>query len=510
MTRALHIFRKDLRRLRLHIGVFLVFLAAFAVLDIIYLPGPNSATEIPRAAAEVLLTLAAWWLIVTAVHEEPLIGDAEFWLTRPYTRSELLLAKLILFGAVISLPLLLADCLILVAQGLPLFSNLGGLALRQVATSLWLIVPTFVIAALTADMAQYALGWFVAAIYAIAVAQMKRSSPLLDNDFPWSILWILAFLSGGIMLLAVWRQYMSGRTRWNRVLFALALIPPTLPVSWDTALAAQQFFLPAAERANRITIRPAADRSVHLAPRVTPDVSCVEIPVDVTGVEEGWHLTMIGGSAKFHSGSRTLKRPAADGEAWLQQKDGAYWQTACVAERPSAEHFTAEVTVVFAVMEEKERMNRQIQGAPFSEPGIGKCEIVPSDGEARLLCRSAVRPPEPGLVQVNTGMSGMAIPLGPETVLHDAAGASPYTGNEGSEISYFNQAWAPLHVLPGFSPVFKWICLPEESGRAFLPALRGAFIDISFTERKPIAFLQRAYTVQDVVFAPKAVIVPIR
>ncbi len=500
MNLVLHIFRKDLRRLRLHIVVFAALVGAFAMLDIAYDPGPGSALEIPRSALEGLITLTAWWLVATAVHEEPLIGGTAFWRTRPYSRPELLFAKVLLFAAVILLPLLLSDCLILAAQGLPLLSQAGGLLLRQAAFGVWLILPPFGIAALTRDLTQYAAGWFLVAVCGVALLQLKGESPLLANDFSWSIVGMIAFFSAALMAGALGLQYRNGRTAWNRALFAFALIPPALPVSWDGALGAQRIFVPAADRAERIRIRPAADRLAHAAPRTSNDAFCVDIPVQVSGLEEAWHLVMVAGSAEFTTtGGRHLKRAGGDQESWLRQEKGEYWQTACVVGNPGGVHAAATVSAVFAIMDEEAQFIAQFRGEPVMAPDVGLCEIRPSGDEARLLCRAGVRPPATGIVRLHTGMSGQVIPPGAGVALHEAASGSIDAGPDGSDISYFNHAWAPWHVLPGFSPVFKWNCLVAEGGRGLRPALSGAFVDVAFVKRHPIAFLQRTFTVPDLV-----------
>ncbi len=194
-------------RLRLQALVFFGLVLSFVALDVMYQPGADSPLEIPRAAVEVLMTLGAWGLVAFAVHEEPLTGDREFWPTRPYDRRSLFLAKLMVLGTTISLPLFLADCAIVGLQGLPVFPNAAGLVLRSPCTAIWLILPPLAIAALTRDSAQYALGWFLMAIYAIVIVQWESGSPFLGNDYPWTIIWVLAASSALILAMSVWLQY---------------------------------------------------------------------------------------------------------------------------------------------------------------------------------------------------------------------------------------------------------------------------------------------------------------
>jgi hypothetical protein len=161
----------------------------------------------------------------------------------------------------------------------------------------------------------------------------------------------------------------------------------------------------------------------------------------------------------FRAGSGKLH------ESWLHRKDDGYWQTACAGE-PVHGKTAVDLTVVFALTTEEPRNNVEIRQNTVTEPGVGTCRVVQFEREAKLLCSAAVRPPARGTVQM-------------------------------SDISYFPHSWAPLGVLPGFSPVFKWFCLPDH-GEYVAPALNGAFVDLSFVKRRPIAFLKRTYTARDV------------
>jgi hypothetical protein len=462
MNKAVHILRKDLLRLRLPAMLFVALVVAFVVLDVTYMPGAESATEIPRAAVEVLLVLLAWWLVAGAVHQEPLTGDREFWPTRPYGRGSLLVAKLMVLGVTISLPLLLADCAILGLQGLPVFTNAGGLGLRVVATALWLMVPALALAALTANATQYALGWFLVAVYAVLLVQWKGESPFLNDDYAWNIVWVLAGLSAVILAVCVVLQYRGFGLVRGRVVFAVALLPPMIPVNWDMALGLQRQ-LPEAQRAERIQIAADPGRITQVT---NTAADCIDIPVTVTGLEEGWQMVTLGGSAVFRTGSRKMH------ESFLHRKDDGYWQTACAGE-PIHGKTAVDLTVVLALTTEEPRSNVQIRQNVVSEAGVGTCRVVRFEREGSLLCSAAVRPPARGSVQMGKDSGGER------------------------DISYFQHSWAPLGVLPGFSPVFKWICLPDH-GAFFGMALNGAFVDLSFVKRRPIAFLKRTYTVRDV------------
>src|SRR4051812_34967400 len=120
MRQAVHIFRKDVRRLLPEIVVTLLVVAAFIFLEVrraLWWPdllvNPSSAWDLVR----FLLPAAGWVLIARVIHAEALPGDRQFWLTRPYAWKSLLGAKALFILVFVNLPMLVADVIILGAYG---------------------------------------------------------------------------------------------------------------------------------------------------------------------------------------------------------------------------------------------------------------------------------------------------------------------------------------------------------------------------------------------------------
>ena len=66
-----------------------------------------------------LLLLAFWaFLCARLIQAEPIPGDRQFWITRPYEWSSLLGAKLLFVVVCIGIPLLAADASILGERGI--------------------------------------------------------------------------------------------------------------------------------------------------------------------------------------------------------------------------------------------------------------------------------------------------------------------------------------------------------------------------------------------------------
>src|SRR5208337_3681267 len=116
MRQAWHIFLKDVRRLRYELIVILAMTAAYAWLQGHWSPlysAQNGRVNLTAGLLRGFLLPMAWWYLASlAVYGEPLPGDRQFWVTRPYRWTSLLGAKLLFIVAFVSFPLLLADCLI--------------------------------------------------------------------------------------------------------------------------------------------------------------------------------------------------------------------------------------------------------------------------------------------------------------------------------------------------------------------------------------------------------------
>ena len=148
MKQALHIFKKDVRRLWLLISILIVTIVLFA-LELNLRIGLRWTSN---SLAELLVVPLIWFLISLAIHEESLPGENQFWLTRPYDRRSLLLAKIMMAVVVVALPLFIADCVILSERSFSVAGNFGGLILRQFVKAAWLIVPPFAVASVTRNL----------------------------------------------------------------------------------------------------------------------------------------------------------------------------------------------------------------------------------------------------------------------------------------------------------------------------------------------------------------------
>ena len=159
LPQPLHIFRKDLRHLWPETLVGIILLAAFAW------SAPFKGVASPFAFyANILdaflhiLIPVAWLVIISRlIHDEPLVGDRQFWTSRPYHWAKLLLAKLLYLAAFIYLPFFLMQIYLLKHAGLYPTTVIPALLHNLLLLTVILIVPIAAIAAVTSTFARLLL-----------------------------------------------------------------------------------------------------------------------------------------------------------------------------------------------------------------------------------------------------------------------------------------------------------------------------------------------------------------
>ena len=103
MFQATHILRKDVRYLWPEICFFSLLTALFGWKEELW--------------ASALLLITACYIIAKLILAEPIPGDTQFWITRPYDPKSLLAAKLSFIALFLNVPLISARVVILFRHG---------------------------------------------------------------------------------------------------------------------------------------------------------------------------------------------------------------------------------------------------------------------------------------------------------------------------------------------------------------------------------------------------------
>ncbi len=220
MTRALHIFEKDIRHLW---PMILAVVSLQALLATVTIHGLNtsrweSGWEVVPALFRLILPFGWAFLLAQAVLQDPPSGENSFWLTRPYTWQPLLTSKLLFALVFLQLPLLISDVVILQLMGLPL--NVPALLLRQLPFLALLTLPAVALSSLSRSIPQFCLlliGLVLACILINVWVFDAPSTPWTrHSDVP------VLLTASGLLLLAIALQF----TR--RISFSSRLLMPVL------------------------------------------------------------------------------------------------------------------------------------------------------------------------------------------------------------------------------------------------------------------------------------------
>jgi hypothetical protein len=163
MKQILHIFQKDARRHWPEILVSWLLLGLFTHHELhpwSKQPEAFSIGQFFLRARYITPTLLLFWcfLIVRIVHGESLVGDRQWWVTKPYVSWKLLSAKILFIIIFIALPLFRAQLFLLHGAAFPVLPYLGNIFVFQLSLLLVLFLPSLLLGSLTKNLGQALLG----------------------------------------------------------------------------------------------------------------------------------------------------------------------------------------------------------------------------------------------------------------------------------------------------------------------------------------------------------------
>ena len=171
----------------------------------------------------VLVPVSWWLLIARVIHAEALVGDRQFWVTRPYEWKKLLGAKALFLVVFLYVPLLIGQCLLLYRAGFSPLSFVPGLLFNLLLITTVIVLPLLAITTVTATFARVTvtlLAGLVCFIGYIAVSLYLSESASIPYRDHVSLPLIFCFCGVVVVL-----QYASRRVRVSRlVLTALPVL----------------------------------------------------------------------------------------------------------------------------------------------------------------------------------------------------------------------------------------------------------------------------------------------
>lgn len=233
MKQTLHIFLKDLRHLWIEIVFLLAVVAGFAW---IYpkrwvAPGhavnPSSEWALLAGFLKLFIVIGWWLLIARSIQDESLVGDRQFWITRPYERKYLLAAKGLFILCFVYVPIFLAQCSIMAQAGFNPGAHLPSLLYDLMLLTVVFILPATAIATVTSNLARLTLtilGVCLGLVAFVSLALALSSRGVLESSVPTNdFLSIPTLLCVFVMVVGV--QFVARRSALSRtMLLALPLV----------------------------------------------------------------------------------------------------------------------------------------------------------------------------------------------------------------------------------------------------------------------------------------------
>ncbi len=423
MKQTLHIFAKDARRFWPEIAVSLAIAALFVriypnqwLTQAGLYPvgfsgwGVFASPQGLQLLANVLTVLVpVGWLLLIArvIHGESLVGDRQFWLTRPYEWKKLLAAKVLFLLVFLYLPFVIAQLALLAEAGFRPFAYMPGLLFNLMLVTGALIMPLFALATVTSTFARIIiavvavlLGFVGFGVLASGLAPSKVSAPGgPDFSIP-----ILICISGGAVAL----QYATRRLWFSRLLLiglfltiGVAMMMPSDGGTVDRAFAARTR---SEESPLRIEFLHDTRHRVTGVQVQGSNLVQITIPVQISGIANGivimpQYVRVSGNSADGAHGS--IPWQPVDNLHYLsdtQDSSISFIMDRSIYERIKAAPILLQLTLALTQGQAGEATTIPLPATDFSVHDFGICspEIGLGDTLSQITgisCRSAFRQP---------------------------------------------------------------------------------------------------------------------
>jgi hypothetical protein len=424
MTQMLHFFRKDVRQ---HWPAILFSMAVQAVYvwdePRKWLPQEPEAGPFRAMMSEylpVLLMLAWCLLLVRVVQSESLVGDVQYWITRPVEWKVLLAEKLLFAAVFLELPLLIANLYLLIRGGFqPTASLTMKIVLGHAVFMGFVLVPLVALATVTAGIGQMALALIAVGVFAAGVIALTSYIPTqCFCETPDNAAGSVLFAACGAVV--IW-QYARRRTRLSRIILACAAV--AMPVfvigtPYDALLARRypalnSAALSPAEQPMQFALIEKIPSERHTSPPLAPDATkdvSIRMPIRISGISADTSVAV--------DGSR-LAVEAEDGSRW---KSG--WNYGGGPLFPDQQQYLAHFTVdknffnrvrshtvkaraSFAVTIWRDQHPMRVVATEglFAMPDVGLCSIRQERYSNNVVCRFPVQGPTLAFLQVDRNES---------------------------------------------------------------------------------------------------------
>ena len=438
LPQPLHIFRKDLIHLWPETVVALILFVAFAWSAPSGWTHSQYAGVIALLAAFLHLLMPISWLVVISrlIHDETLVGDRQFWTSRPYHWGSLLAAKLLYLVAFLYVPFFLMQVYLLKHAGLYPTTVLPALLHNLLLLTVIIVVPLTAIAAVTSTFARMLLAVLGGIIYLIVLAAVvgfmifQRMSPPALEPTALAVLILLPAI-------ALVYQYMTRRTTVARLMLIVTPVVAGILLLLTPATALIRHAYPVATAADAPKLSKLPD---GLGPteagtgrlRVERNQVLVGLPVTVTGADDKSNYMVKGVAATIDAPGVHWSSPY---NTAFGQEINAYNPVALVGLAVPMDVFNklgngaADVHLSIAAehLKASDPSTWKATLQPFSVPGHGICSYSQEDPDEPPTCRYPLVVPELNFVTAQVTAGSCSDPAAPKVPRRANLSAGPST-----------------------------------------------------------------------------------
>lgn len=463
MNQVTHIFAKDVRRFWPEITVVLAITALFAWLyPHTWRPEMQMGVVMPASDLAYLtaaLMPMSWWILITRlVHGESLVGDKQWWVTKPYEWPQLLGAKVLFAGVFVAGPLLIAQWTLLARAGFGAFGQLPGQGYDLLLIAIVLMAPVAALAEATSSFARLVLTAFGAVLVLIAdlVLIGWREIGHFSVAIPDGLTAILLLALIAVMIDAYARRRM-GRTR----LLLAAIGAAGMGLVWlgyaETLIASRY---PAAQNI-ALGLSVDGNRKATASGVVNNGVRSIALLLPVRGNGMGADEAAVVNAVQ-------VRVSAPDGQRWTSPWEGEYGFLLRSGDATSSLSVQVDEAFLQRVKTEPLQLDLRLAGTEMraagttqvamashdiAVPGFGVCSPVGdfmTSSFTSLTCRAPLR--DPGLTYVTVQWSDEACGNGATPA--DVSGAA-WVGSSSQSPANLNLAavWSSqIGLSNGFDP----------------------------------------------------------
>lgn len=430
MKQILHIFAKDTRHQWIEILISLALLAALVLRNPRYsfMTTGYAVSFSPWAGLgslswllTVLIPLSWWILISPVIHEERLVGDRQFWITRPYEWKSLLAAKVLFILVYLYLPLFLAQIAVLARVGFSPFAYLPGLLYNLLLITSLVILPLVALATVTRNFARMTLVLLGVGVSLSAIAALTSVFPGTEIATPFlDRLSTFLVICGCIAVILL--QYAARRSSpsWVVLGSTLGIVALLACASPDQALMNRRYPVEQAPGMVLASDNDPGGGAIVSVARGSNDV-VINVPVHVSGIAPG--SLMIPEAIRA-----TLEAP--DGSHWTSLWQPIYIDKLFPGERVARATFAmprtlyeklkparlrARITLALVRARQGETTRVSLPLDEFQVPGFGICTPQTGfndkpDEIGGISCRAALRQPSLTFVRVSWSYDDCRVP----------------------------------------------------------------------------------------------------